>query len=168
MNRNRKAALIREGRFVAIAVIPVVATSAIGELATYPNLASWYSGLVKPSFNPPNWVFAPVWTMLYALMAFAVWRILRPRRRAAVQRLGVGLLFLQLGLNAAWPWMFFEAHSPVLGLLNIVPQLVIIVSTIALFLRLDILAALALVSLALWVAFANRAEFCNLFAERLI
>jgi benzodiazapine receptor len=94
-----------------------------------------------------------------ARAVIAAWRILRPRRRAAVQRLGVGLFFLQLGLNAAWPWMFFKAHSPVLGLLNIVPQLVIIVSTIALFLRLDILAALALVPLALWVAFATALNF---------
>ena len=69
---NRLA--LHEARLVAIAVIPVVATSVIGQIATYPNLTPWYAGLVKPSFNPPNWVFAPVWTTLYVLMAFVVWR----------------------------------------------------------------------------------------------
>ena len=105
----------------AFAVLLVVAVSACGQLATYPNLAPWYAGLAKPSFNPPNWVFAPVWSALYALMAFALWRILRlapsPARRAAL-----ALFFLQLALNAAWSWMFFAAHSPLLGLINVVPQ----------------------------------------------
>ena len=65
---------IREGRLAAIAVIPIVTASVIGQIATYPNLTPWCAGLVKPSFNPPNWIFAPVWTALYVLMEFAVWR----------------------------------------------------------------------------------------------
>ena len=158
-NRNRRARLIREGWLVAIAVLPVVTASVIGQFAIYYNLTPWYAELVKPSFNPPNWVFAPVWTTLYALMAFAVWRILRPQRRPAERRLGVTLFFLQLALNAAWPWTFFGAHSTALGLLNIVVQFVIIVLTIVVFLRLDGLAALALVPLALWVAFATALNF---------
>jgi tryptophan-rich sensory protein len=68
----------------ALAIIAVSAASFVGQLATYPNLAPWYAGLAKPSFNPPNWVFAPVWTTLYVLMAFAVWRILRLPKVSAV------------------------------------------------------------------------------------
>ena len=137
----------------AFAVLLVVAVSACGQLATYPNLAPWYAGLAKPSFNPPNWIFAPVWSALYALMAFALWRILRlapsPVRRAAL-----ALFFIQLALNAAWSWMFFAAHSPLLGLINVIPQWLVIVATIAAFARLDRPAAWCLAPLALWVGYA--------------
>jgi tryptophan-rich sensory protein len=98
-----------------MAIIAVAAASVIGQLATYPNLAPWYAGLVKPSFNPPNWVFAPVWTTLYVLMAFAVWRILRLPEASAARRLALTLFFAHLALNAAWSWMFFGAHNPLLG-----------------------------------------------------
>ncbi len=142
----------------ALAVAAVGTASVLGQLATYPNLVPWYAGLVKPSFNPPNWVFGPVWTSLYLLMAFAAWRILRlppsPAKRNALM-----LFAAQLVLNAAWSWMFFAAHSPALGMINIVPQLMVILATIGTFYRLDRLAALCLVPLALWVAFATALNF---------
>lgn len=84
-----------------LAVIAVAATSVLGQLATYPNLAPWYAGLNKPSFNLPNWIFGPVWTTLYALMAFAAWRILRPSEASSARRVALGLFFFQLALNAA-------------------------------------------------------------------
>ena len=87
--------------FGAMAIIAVAAASGIGQLATYPNLAPWYTGLVKPSFNPPNWIFAPVWTTLFILMAFALWRILRLPEASAARRLALSLFFIQLALNAA-------------------------------------------------------------------
>ena len=108
---------VQQSWVIAVAVIPVIAASVLGLLATYPNLTPWYAGLVKPSFNPPNWVFAPVWTALYALMAFSVWRILRLHRRTPLRRLGLSLFFIQLALNPAWSWMFFGAHNPGLSAL---------------------------------------------------
>jgi translocator protein len=156
---DSRSGLIHEARHVAVAVIPVVAASVIGQIATYPNLTTWYARLVKPSFNPPNWVFAPVWTTLYVLMAFAVWRVLRLRRRTAMHRVGLTLFFVQLALNAAWSWLFFAAHSPTLGLINIVPQLAVIIATVVVFLRLDFVAALALMPLMVWVAFASVLNF---------
>jgi benzodiazapine receptor len=150
--------LRRDIRVGAIAVAAVAAASVLSQFATYPNLAPWYASLAKPAFNPPNALFGPVWTGLYVLMAFAVWRILRlppsEQRRAAL------IAFLvQLALNAAWSWMFFAMQSPLLGLINIVPQLIAITWTIVLFARLDRIAALCLVPLAGWVAFATALNF---------
>ena len=148
----------RDIGFGILALGAVAATSITGQLATYPNLVPWYAGLDKPFFNPPNWVFAPVWTGLYVLMAFALWRILRlpesPARRTALL-----LFFAQLVMNAAWSWMFFGAQSPAWGLVNIFPQLAVIIATILSFRRLDKLASWCLVPLALWVAFAAVLNF---------
>jgi translocator protein len=140
------------------AVGVVAAASILGQIATYPNLSPWFASLAKPSFNPPNWVFAPVWTTLYALMAFALWRILR-LRGSSLRTTAVSLFFIQLALNAAWSWMFFWAHSPLLGLVNIIPQFLTVLATIAAFARLDRLAAWCLVPLALWVSYASILNF---------
>lgn len=145
--------------FGGLAVASVISVSFIGQLATRPNLEPWYAALVKPAFNPPNWVFAPVWTLLYILMAFAVWRILRLPRETAGRRLGLTLFFAQLAMNAAWSWMFFGAQSPFLGMINIVPQLILILAVIVAFRRLDRLGALCLVPLLLWVSFACALNF---------
>ena len=142
-------------RFAVFALGVVSATSILGQIATYPNLAPWYAGVSKPAFNPPNWIFGPVWTTLYALMAFAFWRILRtPKPSNSQRRYAIRLFLLLLALNAAWSWMFFWAHSPFLGLINIIPQFVVILATIVSFARLDRLAAICLFPLAAWVAFA--------------
>ncbi len=136
-----------------LALAAVVAVSLCGQIATYPNLAPWYASLTKPSFNPPNWVFAPIWSALYALMALALWRVLR-RAPSPARRYALVLFFLQLALNAAWSWMFFAAHSPLLGLINVVTQWLTVVATIAAFARLDRVAAWCLAPLALWVGYA--------------
>jgi len=136
----------------ALAVLAVLAASVAGQLATSPNLG-WYAGLAKPLFSPPNWIFAPTWGALYMLMAFAIWRMVRLPSTPA-RSIALTLFFLQLALNAAWPWMFFTGHSPLLGLINIIPQFLVIVATIIAFFRLDWMAGLALIPLAAWVGFA--------------
>lgn len=142
-----------------LAVGAVLAAGALGQVATFPNLAPWYASLHKPPFNPPNWVFGPAWTTLYVLMAFAAWRILRlpaatPGRTAALWG-----FFIQLALNALWSWLFFGGHNPLFGLADIIPQLAVILWTIARFHRLDRLASWCLVPLAAWVSFATVLNF---------
>ena len=145
----------RDVGFAALAVFSVAAASALGQLATYPNLAPWYAGLTKPSFNPPNWIFGPVWTTLYVLMAFAVWRVLRLPQTSALRRWAISFFFLQLALNAAWSWMFFGAHNLLWGVINIIPQFLVIIATIIAFCRLDKIAGWCLLPLAAWVGFAS-------------
>ena len=157
-NLSERSSVARTAASALVAVGVVVTASILGQIATYPNLSPWFAGLTKPSFNPPDWVFAPVWTTLYALMAFALWRIFRSRG-SSLRTTAVSLFFIQLALNAAWSWMFFWAHSPLLGLINIVPQLLAIFATIAAFARVDRLAAWCLVPLALWVSYASILNF---------
>ena|ERR1700692_3371635 len=145
----------RDLGFGFLAIIAVAAASVVGQLATYPNLAPWYAGLVKPSFTPPSWVFGQVWTTLYLLMAVAVWRILRPPAVSAERRWALSLFFAQLALNAAWSWMFFAARNPLLGLMNIVPQILVIIAAIVAFYRIDKTAGWCLMPLAAWVCFAT-------------
>jgi tryptophan-rich sensory protein len=136
------------------AVLPVALAALLATLATRPNIPTWYAGLEKPGFTPPNWVFGPVWTILYVLMAAAAWRILslpraRPGRRAALTA-----FFVQLALNAAWSFAFFAAHSPGTGLAVIGALMAAILATIRLFWPLDRGAAWLLVPYAAWVAYA--------------
>jgi benzodiazapine receptor len=149
-------ALRRDAALAAVSFGLITATSILGQIATFPNLVPWYAGLVKPFFNPPNWVFAPVWTALYVLMAFAFWRVLRaPISTGNRRRSAVILFVVLLLLNAAWSWMFFWAHSLLLGLINILPQLVVTVATIMSFAQIDRFAALCLLPLIAWIAFAG-------------
>jgi translocator protein len=135
--------------------LPVLMAAALGSLATLPNIPTWYAGLAKPWFTPPNSVFSPVWTILYALMAYSVWRILTlpdgiPGRSGALTA-----FFVQLGLNAAWSWAFFWLHSPLAGLVVIAVLLAMILVTLWQFWALDHLTAALLVPYAAWVAFAT-------------
>ncbi|WP_245432642.1 MULTISPECIES: TspO/MBR family protein [unclassified Rhizobium] len=142
-----------------IAVAPVIIVLLLGQWATFPNIPGWYAGLVKPVFNPPNWIFGPVWTCLYALMALAVWRIWMLPAEARGRSPAFICFYLQLTFNAAWSWAFFALHSPALGLVDIIPQWILILETIRRFHRLDRLAAYALLPLAFWVAFAFALNF---------
>ena len=159
MQSNDQSGLVRNVGFAIFAVATVAAASILGQIATYPNLTPWYATLNKPPFNPPSWVFAPVWTTLYALMALAAWRILRLSRATRGRSVALILFFVQLVLNAAWSWMFFGANSPALGLVNIAPQFLVILAAVVTFYRLDRMAGLCLLPLAVWVAFASVLNF---------
>lgn len=113
---------------------------------------AWYEGLNKPAWHPPNWLFGPVWSVLYLLMGISAWRVW-------LKGDGVGgalLLFLvQLAFNALWTPLFFGMHRPDLALVCIVVLLVLIVATRRAFRQYDGLAAWLLIPYLLWVAFAT-------------
>jgi benzodiazapine receptor len=111
---------------------------------------AWYAALVKPSFNPPNWLFGPVWTTLYVMIAVAGWRVWRGGDSAALR-----LWWVQLALNFAWSPAFFAMRN--IGLALIIVLLLLL--TIALFVRYawgrDRTAALLFLPYAAWVSFAS-------------
>jgi benzodiazapine receptor len=155
----------RSPRLMVWAVAPVVAAFALANLATIPNLP-WYHELHKPSFNPPDWLFGPAWTLLYGLMAWAFYRILRlPAGRTGRQPAIVAFL-LQITLNAAWSWAFFAAHDPLFGLIVIAALVVAIVVTLTLFFLLDPIAGLCLVPYLAWVGFATLLDAAILALNR--
>jgi tryptophan-rich sensory protein len=104
---------------------------------------------------PPNGVFGPVWTVLYALMAFAIWRVLSAHPAMPGRGRAVALFYIQLALNGLWSWSFFAAHSPAAGLVNILVLDAAVIATILLFRRIDRLAAWCLVPYLAWIAFAT-------------
>lgn len=112
---------------------------------------AWYEGLVKPWFNPPNWIFGPVWTVLYVLIAFAGWRTWERDRSSAEMR----LWFVQLALNFVWSPTFFLFEQLWIALIVIVALLVTIVNFLVRTWSKDSAAALAFLPYAAWVAFAT-------------
>lgn len=138
-----------------IALAPVVIVSLLGNAVTMPQIPGWYATLAKPSFNPPNWLFGPVWTTLFLLMAYGVFRILRLPADTPGRGRALLAYHVQLALNLAWSCVFFGLQSPLGGLFVIVPFLAAILLTIALFAPLDRLAANLQWPYVAWVSFAT-------------
>jgi len=111
----------------------------------------WYAGLAKPSFNPPNWIFGPVWTALYVLIALAGWRTFERDRSGWPMK----LWWAQLALNFLWSPTFFAAQRIGLALAIVLLMLAAIVAFIVTSWRRDRVAAMAFVPYAAWVAFAS-------------
>ncbi|MET0605542.1 MAG: TspO/MBR family protein [Beijerinckiaceae bacterium] len=137
-----------------LAVAPVIAASYVGSSVTTPNLAPWYAALTKPWFTPANSVFAPVWAALYALMAYAAWRILHQRPQAAWRSEALVLFYGQLAVNCTWSIAFFGMRSPGLGVAVIVLLFALIAITMTIFAQVDKIACWLLAPYLLWVGFA--------------
>ena len=148
MNNQNIANLL----LIVFAITPVAAAAVAGNLATIPNIPHWYSKLKKPSFNPPNWIFAPVWTGLYLLMAYAFFRVLRSEANAV--GFAVTMFLIQISLNGVWSWVFFSHHSLRGGLVVIAALWGAITITIVAFWEIDHIASFLLWPYLLWVSFA--------------
>ncbi|HAV61422.1 MAG TPA: sensory protein TspO [Verrucomicrobiales bacterium] len=140
---------------LAMWLVACFAASAMG--AVFPP-GEWYQSLSKPSWNPPPWVFGPMWTALYLMMAVAAWRVWR-RGGWRVQKRPLGWFALQLVLNAAWTPLFFGLHQAGFAFAEIVLLWLAILATLLAFLRVDRPAAWLLVPYLGWVGFAAILNF---------
>ncbi|WP_410507930.1 TspO/MBR family protein [Methanosarcina hadiensis] len=126
----------------------------IGSIFTSSSLDSWYPLLEKPSFNPPSWVFFPVWTTLYTLMGISLYLVWEKGMRHREVKIGVFLFGLQLGLNTLWSFLFFGLRSPYYAFLEILILWAAILLTIVQFWKVSKPASLLLIPYILWVSFA--------------
>jgi len=135
--------------FIAAAFV----AGAIGSWATFPNVRDWFPLLLKPSWNPPGWLFGPVWTTLYVLMGVAIWRAWRAGGPAAPRL--VRLYFVQLFFNALWSVLFFGLKQPAWALADILVLWGLLVWLQAGLWRSDRLAGALWLPYVLWVSFAT-------------
>ena len=127
----------------------------IGSLFTTPAITSWYAGLIKPSFNPPNWIFAPAWILLYTLMGIAAFLIWNRRNGKKKIKTALVLFSVQLVLNSLWSIIFFGLHLPQYAFLEILVLWFFILLTLLSFYKISKPAGLLLLPYILWVSFAT-------------
>ena len=138
---------------LAASLAATLAVSAAGGLFTQSSVGTWYQGLAKPAFNPPDWVFAPVWITLYVLMAVAAWRVW-DKAPPGGARPALTLYAIQLGFNLGWTALFFGLRWVGAALVEIVVLLALILVVRRRFAAIDVWAGRLLVPYALWVAYA--------------
>jgi tryptophan-rich sensory protein len=147
-----------DGLALVISVAVCFAAAAAGSWLTFASLDTWYAGLAKPSLNPPNWVFGPVWSTLYLLMAIAAWLIWQQRARTRI-RLPLSLFAAQLAVNVAWSGCFFYLERLGLAFGDVVLLWLLILATMVSFFRVSRAAGALLVPYLLWVSFASYLNF---------
>jgi translocator protein len=139
-------------------IIALAAPLLVGGIAGYftsSEIKSWYLLLKKPSWNPPNYIFGPVWTTLYLLMGYAFYRIWVSKASVEMKNWAIGLFVIQLILNFFWSFIFFKHHHLGLAFIEIIAMWVAIFCTIIAFSKIDKTAAWLLVPYISWVSFAT-------------
>ncbi len=139
--------------FISIS-IPLLA-GFVGSYFTTPNIAGWYAELQKPALNPPNWIFAPVWTTLYILMGISLFLIWEKVGKMKKNVLLFFVFFLQLILNSLWSIIFFGLQNPGVAMINIVLLWTSLVATIFIFWKESKVAGYLLLPYLAWISFAT-------------
>ncbi|MEZ0131612.1 TspO/MBR family protein [Flavobacterium sp. LBUM151] len=141
---------------IGIALIVCLLVGYSASVVTRPSVESWYPTLIKPIFNPPNWIFMPMWTFLYILMAVAaglVWDKIKEQNDRVKKALAFFLI--QLTLNAIWSYLFFGLKNPMLALIEIALLWLMIYETYLKFIKINKIAGYLLIPYLAWVAFAG-------------
>ena len=141
-----------QARALKLFVVVTLVVGAGGSLFTQPNIPTWYAHLVRPAIAPPNWVFAPVWTTLYVVMAYAAWRVWKKTGLKSIEMAAWGI---QLVLNFAWSAIFFALHRMDLATGEIILLDLAILYTAALFWRRDWIAGVLMLPYLGWTLFAT-------------
>ncbi len=139
---------------LAIAIVVSEGAGAIGSVFTVSAIPNWYVGLAKPALNPPGWIFAPVWTTLYALMGIAAFLVWKKGLEKKEVKAAIAAFSVQLFLNAIWSILFFGLHDPLFAFVDIVFLWIAILWTIIAFYKISRAAAYLLFPYLLWVTFA--------------
>ncbi|QOV90876.1 TspO/MBR family protein [Humisphaera borealis] len=138
-------------------IILCLAAGGIGGWLTSDAVRSWYPTLVKPSWNPPPWIFGPVWTTLYVMMGIAAFLVWRAHSKLGTRALT--LFAIQLLLNVAWSWIFFSQRQIGWAAVEVVVLLLAIIATTALFWRVSRPAGALMFPYIAWVSFASFLNF---------
>lgn len=146
---------VRTGVFAVLSVVIVFSAAGIGNMATMPSIPTWYATLNKPFFNPPNWIFGPVWTLLFTLLAFSFWRILKSNVTGSDRTRAIAAFATQMVFNPLWSIVFFYFHAPALALGIVILLELSVLNMIRAFARIDQTAANLQWPYAAWVAFAT-------------
>lgn len=146
------------GPFI-ISVLITLAIGIVASLFTTPQIPGWYAGLQKPSFNPPNWLFAPVWTTLYLLIAIAAYLVWKKRDNSSLYHTTRRIYFTQLLFNFSWSIVFFGLHQIFIALIIIILLWVSIMATMVYFNYFSKPACWLLLPYLLWVSFAALLNF---------
>ena len=139
---------------LVVSIIACLAAGAVGSIFTREAIPTWYATLEKPAFNPPNWLFAPVWTLLYIMMGIAAFMVWRKGLENRQVRIALIVFLVQLVLNALWSVAFFGLESPLFGVVVIAALWVAILFTVLKFYRISLAASVLLWPYLLWVTFA--------------
>lgn len=131
----------------------------VGGLVTASSVDTWYMTLIKPSFNPPNWIFSPVWITLYGLMGIALFLVYKKGLDAEGVKAALALFFVQLIGNSLWSVLFFGLKIPFIAFLEIVVLWILILLTMIKFMKISRPAGLLLLPYLLWVSFASILNF---------
>ncbi|MBU0641608.1 MAG: tryptophan-rich sensory protein [Planctomycetes bacterium] len=137
--------------WIVLSFIP----GAVGSLFTSPNIQTWYVTLNRPQFSPPNWLFGPVWTLLYLSMGIAAYIVWERRAESKAVFAALVLFVVQLFINGLWSFTFFGQHNIFQALIQIVLLWFLIVAMIVKFYQINKPAGLILVPYLLWVSFAT-------------
>jgi benzodiazapine receptor len=145
---------IRTGVKLVLFVAFCEMAGVVGAFFTTSSIPTWYAGLRKPELAPPNWVFGPVWTILYGLMGVSLFLVWSKTLGKGFGRLAIAVFVMQLVLNVLWSYLFFGLQSPFLGVVEITILWLTIAATVALFSRISRIAGLMLLPYLGWVSLA--------------